>query len=173
MYTCLQEDGIRSLYRWSWANTLLLWIELRTSGRTVSAIICWAILLFYVLLYLGNKTFQLDTPLAVSVLALLNLVNFYIYFGRFRGVLVYLCPIKDSFIYSLISTLFSFSWFIMLVYWLVLCQLDTGWSYHRERSFSWENASTRSRCKAFSQLVINRGGSLVGGAIPGLVVLVL
>jgi hypothetical protein len=22
------------------------------------------------------------------------------------------------------------------VYWLVLCQLDPGWSYHRERSFS-------------------------------------
>jgi hypothetical protein len=22
------------------------------------------------------------------------------------------------------------------MYWLVLCQLDTGWSYHRERSFS-------------------------------------
>jgi hypothetical protein len=29
----------------------------------------------------------------------------------------------------------------------------------------------RSSCKAFSQLVINRGGSIVGGAIPGLVVL--
>jgi hypothetical protein len=24
------------------------------------------------------------------------------------------------------------------LYWLVLCQLDTGWSYHRERSFNWE-----------------------------------
>ena len=39
-------------------------------------------------------------------------------------------------------------------YWLILCQLDTGWSYHRKRSFSWWNASTRSSCKAFSQLVI-------------------
>ena len=29
----------------------------------------------------------------------------------------------------------------------------------------------RSPCKAFSQLVIKRGGPLVGGAIPGLVVL--
>jgi hypothetical protein len=29
----------------------------------------------------------------------------------------------------------------------------------------------RSNCKAFSQLVIKGGGSLVGGAIPGLVVL--
>jgi hypothetical protein len=34
------------------------------------------------------------------------------------------------------------------------CQLDTGWSYHRERSFSWEDTSMRSNCKAFSQLVI-------------------
>jgi hypothetical protein len=24
----------------------------------------------------------------------------------------------------------------LLVYWLVLCQLETSWSYHRERSFS-------------------------------------
>jgi hypothetical protein len=29
----------------------------------------------------------------------------------------------------------------------------------------------RSSCKAFSQLVIKRGGPIVGGAIPGLVVL--
>ena len=51
-----------------------------------------------------------------------------------------------------------------LLYWLVLCQLDTGWSYHRERSFIWGNASTRSSCKAFSQLVIKGGSPLVGGA---------
>jgi hypothetical protein len=57
------------------------------------------------------------------------------------------------------------------LYWLALCQLDTGWSYHRERSFSWGSASTRSSSKAFSQLVIKRGGPLVGGAISGLVVL--
>jgi hypothetical protein len=57
------------------------------------------------------------------------------------------------------------------LYWLVLCQLDTSWSYHRERSFSWGNASMRSSCGAFSQLVIKSGGSLVGGAISGLVVL--
>jgi hypothetical protein len=31
----------------------------------------------------------------------------------------------------------------------------------------------RSNCKAFSQLVIKRGGPLVGGAISGLVVMVL
>jgi hypothetical protein len=59
------------------------------------------------------------------------------------------------------------------LYWLALCQLDTGWSYHRERSFSWGNASTRSNCKVFSQLVIKGGGPLVGGAISGMVVLVL
>jgi hypothetical protein len=29
----------------------------------------------------------------------------------------------------------------------------------------------RSSCKAFSQLVIKQGGSIEGGAIPGLVVL--
>jgi hypothetical protein len=52
-----------------------------------------------------------------------------------------------------------------------VCQLDTGWSYHRERSFSWGNASRRSSCKAFSQLVIKEGGPLVGGANSGLVVL--
>jgi hypothetical protein len=60
-----------------------------------------------------------------------------------------------------------------MLYWLILCQLDTGWSYHRERSFSWGNVSTRSSCKAFSQLVVKTGGPLVGGTISGLVVLVL
>jgi hypothetical protein len=55
------------------------------------------------------------------------------------------------------------------VYWLVLCQLDTSWSYHRERSFNGGNASMRSSYKAFSQLVI--GGPLVGGTISGLGVL--
>jgi hypothetical protein len=48
-----------------------------------------------------------------------------------------------------------------------VCQLDTGRSYHRERSFNWESASMRSSCGAFSQLVIKEGGLLVGGAIPG------
>jgi hypothetical protein len=59
------------------------------------------------------------------------------------------------------------------LYWLVLCQLDTGRSYHREMSFSWGNASTRSSCKTFSELVIKGVGPLVGSAISGLVVLVL
>jgi hypothetical protein len=52
-----------------------------------------------------------------------------------------------------------------------MCQLDTSWSYHRERSLPWGNASMRSSCKTFSQLVIKRGGSIMGGTIPGLVVL--
>jgi hypothetical protein len=60
-----------------------------------------------------------------------------------------------------------------MLYWLVLGQLGTGWSYHRKRSFSCGNASTRSSCKAFSQLVIKEEGPLVGGTISGLVVLVL
>jgi hypothetical protein len=51
------------------------------------------------------------------------------------------------------------------------CQLDTGWSYHKERSFSWGSASMRSSCKAFSQLVIKGERLLVGGTISGLVVL--
>jgi hypothetical protein len=52
-----------------------------------------------------------------------------------------------------------------------VCQLDTGWSYHRERSFSWGSASMRSSCGAFSQLVIKGVEPLVGGTISGLVVL--
>ena len=59
------------------------------------------------------------------------------------------------------------------LYWLVgfVCQFDTSWSYHRERSFIWGRASMRSSYGAFSQLVINWGGPLVGGAVPGLVLL--
>ena len=53
-----------------------------------------------------------------------------------------------------------------------LYKLDTSWSYHRERSFSGENASMSSSCKAFSQLVIKGEGPPVGVAISGLVVLV-
>jgi hypothetical protein len=57
------------------------------------------------------------------------------------------------------------------LYWLVLCQLDTGWSYHRERSLSWGKVSMRSSCGAFSQLVIKAVGPLVVGTISGLVIL--
>jgi hypothetical protein len=38
-----------------------------------------------------------------------------------------------------------------------------SWSYHRERSFSWGNASMRSNCKSFSQLVKKEERPLVGG----------
>ena len=61
--------------------------------------------------------------------------------------------------------------FVVLVGFV--CQLDTSWSYHRERSFSWGNASMKSSCKAFSQLVIKGERPLVGGTISGLIVLVL
>ena len=52
-----------------------------------------------------------------------------------------------------------------------VCQHDTGWSYHRERSFSWGSASMSSICGAFSQLVIKGGRTLMGGTISGLVFL--
>jgi hypothetical protein len=41
-----------------------------------------------------------------------------------------------------------------------LCQLDTSWSYYRERSFSQGNDSMKSSYKAFSQLVIKGWGAL-------------
>ena len=50
-----------------------------------------------------------------------------------------------------------------------LCQLDTGWSYHGERSFTWGSVSRRSICGAFSHLGIKRGGLLMSGTISGLV----
>jgi hypothetical protein len=43
-----------------------------------------------------------------------------------------------------------------------VCQLDTGWSYHRERIFIWGSASMRSNCGTFNQLVVKRGRPLVG-----------
>jgi hypothetical protein len=60
---------------------------------------------------------------------------------------------------------------MLVVLFGFVCQLDPGWSYHRERSFSWGSASMRSSYKAFSQLEIKWGGLLVGGTISGLVVL--
>jgi hypothetical protein len=53
----------------------------------------------------------------------------------------------------------------------IMWQVDTSWSYHRERSLPWGNDSMRSSCKAFSQLVVKRAGPMVDGAISGLVVL--
>jgi hypothetical protein len=37
------EEGIRFCYRWLWATIWLLEIELRTSGRAISALNLWAI----------------------------------------------------------------------------------------------------------------------------------
>ena len=52
-----------------------------------------------------------------------------------------------------------------------MCQFDTGWGYHRERSFSWGSTSMRSSCGVFSQLVIKGERPIVGGTISGLAVL--
>jgi CO dehydrogenase/acetyl-CoA synthase alpha subunit len=41
----------------------------------------------------------------------------------------------------------------------------------QRKELQWINASMRSSYGAFSQLVIKRGGPIVDGAIPGLVVL--
>ena len=43
MYAWRPKEGTRSHYRWLWATMWLLGIERRTSGRTVSALKCWAI----------------------------------------------------------------------------------------------------------------------------------
>jgi hypothetical protein len=43
IYACIPEEGIGSHYRWLWATMWLLGIELRTSGRTDSALNLWAI----------------------------------------------------------------------------------------------------------------------------------
>ena len=52
------------------------------------------------------------------------------------------------------------------LYWLVLCVNLTQTGVITEKG-----ASMRSSCEAFSQLVIKGKGPIVGGAIPGLVVL--
>jgi len=49
-----------------------------------------------------------------------------------------------------------------------VCQLDTSWSYHRERSISWGNVFMRPSCKAFAQLVIKRGGPSPLWVVPSL-----
>jgi hypothetical protein len=43
MYNSMPEEGIRSLYIWSWSVMWLLKTELRTSGRVASALNHWAI----------------------------------------------------------------------------------------------------------------------------------
>jgi hypothetical protein len=60
-----------------------------------------------------------------------------------------------------------------LLYWLVLCQLDTAGVITEKGASVEGNDSMRSKSKAFSQLVIKGERPLVGGTIPGLVVLIL
>jgi hypothetical protein len=55
-----------------------------------------------------------------------------------------------KFLSKLILPPFNKVWYVIVLVGFV-CQLDTGWSYHKERSFSWGNASMRSSCGAFSQ----------------------
>ena len=71
------------------------------------------------------------------------------------------------------QTLFNPAWIISSTTVLAgfVCQLDKSWGYYRERRFPWGNASMRSSCKVFSQLVIKGRGPIVSGAIPGLAVL--
>jgi hypothetical protein len=47
-----------------------------------------------------------------------------------------------------------------------VCQLDTSWSYHREKNLSSGNASMRSKRKIFSQLVIKCGRVNCGWCHP-------
>jgi hypothetical protein len=63
--------------------------------------------------------------------------------------------------------------YVHTVYWLVLCQLETNGVITEKGASSEGNASMRSNCKAFSQLVIKGERPLVGGTISGIVVLVL
>jgi hypothetical protein len=74
-----------------------------------------------------------------------------------------------------------------MIYWLVLCVNLTRTGVIREKGASGEktkqnkqtkkttkqqkNSSMRSSFRAFSQLVTKGGGTIVGGAIPELVVL--
>ena len=52
-----------------------------------------------------------------------------------------------------------------------VCLLDRDWSYHRERSFSWEVPPGDPSVGHFLTIGIKRGGLLVGGTISGLVFL--
>jgi hypothetical protein len=54
-----------------------------------------------------------------------------------------------------------------------VCQLNTSWSYHRERSLPWGNASMRSSCKVFSQLLIKAGGPSLLWVVPSTTIVVL
>jgi len=57
------------------------------------------------------------------------------------------CVLTDSLVHDQLPFLYN-----LIVPAGYVCQLDTSWSYHRERSLPWGNASMRSSFKAFSQL---------------------
>jgi hypothetical protein len=87
----------------------------------------------------------------------------------------YTCFLLLCHIFSVFTTKAQVSSLMIIIGCVLASFVSTwhSWSYHRERSFSWRNASMRSNCKAFSQLVIKEKRPLVGGTISGLVVLVL
>jgi hypothetical protein len=60
---------------------------------------------------------------------------------------------------------------VWFVYWLVLCVNLTQLELSQRKELQLRKGLHESSCKAFSQLVIQVGGPIVGGAIPGLVVL--
>ena len=57
------------------------------------------------------------------------------------------------------------------LYWLVLCVNLTQAGVIKNGAWTGEVAPMRSSCKTFSWLFIKRGGPILGGFIPGLVVL--
>ena len=57
----------------------------------------------------------------------------------------------------------SLTLFLHVVLDGLVCELDTF--FHRERSFSWGNASMRFSGGVFSQLVIKGRGPLLGGTL--------
>ena len=64
------EESIRSHYRWLWATMWLLETELRTSGRTVNVLNCWAIspcpdIGFFLFLSILLKIFYLSLALYI------------------------------------------------------------------------------------------------------------
>ena len=82
MYVCRLEEGTRSHYRWLWATTWWLGIELKTSGRASSALNLWVIFpalfvfsLLRLFLFLGLEQFY-SYPLVVGLLSLAFLAFF-------------------------------------------------------------------------------------------------
>jgi hypothetical protein len=56
----------------------------------------------------------------------------------------------------------------LFVFCLFLYKLDTSWSYRRERSLPWGNASMRSSCKAFFSISDEEGGPSTLWVVPSL-----